>query len=285
MKKLTILSACISVIAIMSTSIFAPVTATNEASTAVTTASETTEKTYDINNEAYRNYVDSLGEKIAYEEEFVAYLNKAYTLTEDERYTHVYNAAGNENVKGINNRLYIVETIVPGTNEKARQFEKFHFYWGTSDEDEYAYGFLNYDDIFGGDYIANEINTYLEEKKLNARVVTVEKGGSPAKKVVHYDDTSEENVVATFLAINEKFGAKVCAYSTEMENLEIFYDDSILVGDADGDNELTVRDCSFIARKIAEGKATDIPNSADFNGDGEVNVRDAAAIATHLASK
>ena len=87
------------------------------------------------------------------------------------------------------------------------------------------------------------------------------------------------------LAINEKFGAKVCAYSTEMENLEIFYDDSILVGDADGDNELTVRDCSFIARKIAEGKATDIPNSADFNGDGEVNVRDAAAIATHLASK
>ncbi len=237
----------------------------------------------DINNEAYRNYVDSLGEKIAYEEEFVAYLNKAYTLTEDCAITHVYNAVGNEYVTGVNNRRYFVESIIPGTNKKARKFEEITFYWGTSDEDEYAYGFLNYDDIFGGDYVANEINAYLEEKNLNAHVVTVEKGGSPAKKVVHYDDTSEENIVATFLAINEKFGAEVIAYPNAMEFADIFYDDSILVGDANGDDELNVRDCAFIASKLADNDTESISKTADYNTDGRIDVRDAAAIAKSLA--
>ncbi len=55
------------------------------------------------------------------------------------------------------------------------------------------------------------------------------------------------------------------------------------LGDADGDNELTVRDCSFIALAIAQGRNSDLSDSADFNKDGEVNVRDAAAIANTLA--
>ncbi|MBQ3565797.1 MAG: hypothetical protein IJA12_01335, partial [Oscillospiraceae bacterium] len=54
-------------------------------------------------------------------------------------------------------------------------------------------------------------------------------------------------------------------------------------GDANGDNELTVRDCAAIARALATGKVADLPLSADFNGDGEITVRDAAAIARVLA--
>lgn len=55
------------------------------------------------------------------------------------------------------------------------------------------------------------------------------------------------------------------------------------LGDADGDNELTVRDCSFIAITIAQGRNDELSDSADYNGDNKVNVRDAAAIAKSLA--
>ncbi|MBQ3566941.1 MAG: leucine-rich repeat protein, partial [Oscillospiraceae bacterium] len=274
----TTLSTTTSSLSELTTTTTSTTTSINEPTT---TTSEAIKKTYDINDETYRTYVDSLGEKIAYEEEFVAYLNEAYTDIEDIRYTHVYNAIGNENVKGVNSRLYIVESIVPGTNEKARQFEKINFYWGTSNEDEYSYGFLNYDEVFGGNYSINEINAHLEKENLKAHMVSVAAIGNSDKKVVHYDDISEENVVATFLELNEQFGAEIYGYSTEMENVDIFYDASF--GDADGDNELTVRDCSFIALAIAQGRNDELSDSADYNSDGEVTVRDAAAIAKSLA--
>ncbi len=57
------------------------------------------------------------------------------------------------------------------------------------------------------------------------------------------------------------------------------------VGDANGDNEVNVRDCACIALALAAGKGDTIPMSADFNSDGKVDVRDAAAIATMLANK
>lgn len=56
-----------------------------------------------------------------------------------------------------------------------------------------------------------------------------------------------------------------------------------LLGDADNDNELTTRDCAFIAATLAQGKNDELTDTADFNNDGEVNVRDAAAIARELA--
>ena len=56
-------------------------------------------------------------------------------------------------------------------------------------------------------------------------------------------------------------------------------------GDANGDNEITVRDCATIAKALAKGEISDLPASADFNGDGEVTVRDAAAIARELSKK
>ena len=56
-----------------------------------------------------------------------------------------------------------------------------------------------------------------------------------------------------------------------------------VIGDANGDNEVTVRDCAVIASALATGKADKLSSSADFNKDGEVNVRDAAAISRTLA--
>ncbi len=57
------------------------------------------------------------------------------------------------------------------------------------------------------------------------------------------------------------------------------------LGDSNGDGELNVRDCAFIASALANGTADDLTEISDFNSDGKINVRDAAAIARYLASK
>ncbi len=58
---------------------------------------------------------------------------------------------------------------------------------------------------------------------------------------------------------------------------------STIVGDANSDGELNVRDAATIARYLAQGKSADLPSTADYNSDNTVNVRDAAAIAKKLA--
>ena len=58
-----------------------------------------------------------------------------------------------------------------------------------------------------------------------------------------------------------------------------------IVGDANSDNFVNVRDSAFIANALASGNAESLPNTADYNKDGKKNVRDAAAISKDLASK
>ena len=59
---------------------------------------------------------------------------------------------------------------------------------------------------------------------------------------------------------------------------------SYLLGDANEDGKVNVRDAAHIAKCLAQGRNSSLPSSADFNEDGKVNVRDAAAIAKHLAT-
>ena len=57
----------------------------------------------------------------------------------------------------------------------------------------------------------------------------------------------------------------------------------VLLGDANGDGVMNVRDCALIARKLAEDKADELsPETADYNKDSIINVRDAALIAHDL---
>ena len=58
-----------------------------------------------------------------------------------------------------------------------------------------------------------------------------------------------------------------------------------ILGDANGDGKLNVRDCAYIARMFAQRNADKLPAKADFNRDGKVDVRDASAIARFLAKK
>ena len=56
-------------------------------------------------------------------------------------------------------------------------------------------------------------------------------------------------------------------------------------GEANGDNKLTAADAAYIARKLAEQKADELPETADFNNDGEVTALDCAKIAQFLAAR
>jgi len=58
-----------------------------------------------------------------------------------------------------------------------------------------------------------------------------------------------------------------------------------LLGDANLDGKVNVRDCAFIAQALANGKGDELPVNADFNEDEKKNVRDAAALASYLSKK
>ncbi len=58
-----------------------------------------------------------------------------------------------------------------------------------------------------------------------------------------------------------------------------------ILGDANNDGKLDVRDAAYIARMLAQRDTEKLPKNADFNEDGQINVRDAAAIARFLAKK
>lgn len=60
---------------------------------------------------------------------------------------------------------------------------------------------------------------------------------------------------------------------------------SAVLGDADNNNVLNIRDAALIARYLASGIADQLPSHADYNNDGVVNIRDAAAIAIAMAKR
>ena len=56
-----------------------------------------------------------------------------------------------------------------------------------------------------------------------------------------------------------------------------------VLGDANGDGTLNIRDCAMISRSLINGTADDLPDTADYNKDGIKNIRDGAAIAKVIA--
>lgn len=54
-----------------------------------------------------------------------------------------------------------------------------------------------------------------------------------------------------------------------------------LIGDANNDGAINVRDCAVIAKAFAYKNTDSLPATADYNGDGVINIRDAAALAAN----
>jgi len=56
-----------------------------------------------------------------------------------------------------------------------------------------------------------------------------------------------------------------------------------IVGDANNDGEVNIRDAAYIASNLSRGRS--LSNEADFNGDGKVDIRDASAIVNSLITQ
>jgi len=101
--------------------------------------------------------------------------------------------------------------------------------------------------------------------------------------------TTEENFEIA-VELYEEFGI-VPLYEILETSTTVFGINSletiVISGDANGDNELNVSDCAFIARTLAKRETIDVTTNpaADYNNDGKVTVSDAATIARELAEK
>ncbi|MFR1841745.1 MAG: dockerin type I repeat-containing protein [Oscillospiraceae bacterium] len=79
---------------------------------------------------------------------------------------------------------------------------------------------------------------------------------------------------------------RYCLYQVmEFFHLSYVLDSGYSAGDVNEDGKLTAMDAAFIAKKLAEQKADELPETADVNGDGEITALDCAEIARFLAAK
>ena len=77
-----------------------------------------------------------------------------------------------------------------------------------------------------------------------------------------------------------------CLYQVmEFNHLSYVLDSGYSAGDVNEDGEFTAMDAAFLARKLAEQKVDELPETADVNGDGEITALDCAEIARFLAAK
>ena len=110
--------------------------------------------------------------------------------------------------------------------------------------------------------------------------ITYHEDGIDSKVWVHdrYYDT--ECTVLEVAKVN------YCLYQVmEFHQLINPLDSHYLVGDANEDGKFTAMDAAFVAKKLAEQKADELPETADVNGDGEITALDCAEIARFLAAK
>ena len=79
---------------------------------------------------------------------------------------------------------------------------------------------------------------------------------------------------------------RYCLYQVmEFFHLSYVLDSGYSAGDVNEDGKLTAMDAAFIAKKLAEQKADELPETADINGDGEITAFDCAKIAQFLAAR
>ena len=110
--------------------------------------------------------------------------------------------------------------------------------------------------------------------------ITYHEDGINSKVWVHdrYYDT--ECTVLEVAKVN------YCLYQVmEFHQLINPLDSHYLVGDANEDGKFTAMDAAFVAKKLAEQKADELPETADINGDGEITSLDCAKIAQFLAAR
>ena len=115
--------------------------------------------------------------------------------------------------------------------------------------------------------------------------------------VIESSVTLHEHGINKMIWVHDRFYDTEC---TELEAAKVNYclfqvmafyhvfnplDSHYLVGDANEDGKFTAMDAAFIAKKLAEQKADELPETADVNGDGEITALDCAEVARFLAAR
>ena len=234
----------------------------------------------DINNEAYTKYVERLGEHIYREQELLDYFNETYNNSMIQMGIEDFEPSPYKHIYGNSPKAFTIEK----GNESSRTFirgymllDEKNFY-----NDNRAY--VNNDEIMEK-YTVDEINEFLKNEGLKSYIEEMEMKTPFSNKSTSYqmcyEDKSTENITDTFLAMNKKYGAiaQVIYLATSSE----VFENEEVSGDANGDNSLSVQDCSFIAQALANRKGDTLPESADYNKDEKKNVIDAMEIAKDLA--
>ena len=79
---------------------------------------------------------------------------------------------------------------------------------------------------------------------------------------------------------------RYCLYQVmEFGHVSYVLDSAYCTGDVNEDGKFTAMDAAFVAKKLAEQKADELPETADINGDGEITALDCAKIAQFLAAR
>ena len=79
---------------------------------------------------------------------------------------------------------------------------------------------------------------------------------------------------------------RYCLYQVmEFGHVSYVLDSAYCTGDVNEDGKFTAMDAAFLARKLAEQKVDELPETADVNGDGEITALDCAEIAKFLAAQ
>ena len=89
----------------------------------------------------------------------------------------------------------------------------------------------------------------------------------------------------THVEIDSESSADEQAAKIDSEIYVLASEDYTVLGDVNGDGEVTLRDAVIIARKMANYQGEKLPDNADYNQDGKVNIKDAARILEDLQEK
>ncbi len=239
-------------------------------------------ESYDIDNDAYRRYLNSLGDR----------LNQDFVDTTGFKY--IYKLNNNKDfIYEIENQkiVFAYTRVAYEAKDSVNDIEYRHF----NDGEIYWTGIIYPDEL------TEEINGFLKENNLKAEFVDVV---DEDYSMIAYDiDITLEEIMDICVKLDSEYGLSLACLCQELfkpycdynltwdeacnmnnDNIQIEKTEAI-AGDSNGDKILNVRDCTFIASKIAYGANSEIPQTADFNKDEKINVRDAAAIANFLAKK
>ena len=256
---------------------------------------------YDLNNKTYIEKVDSLGDKMKMEEDFIEYLNSTripvgfsengvdVTYYSPIVAKHIYGSIDSSASEIDLNKIAF--TVEDENDEGGRTFTTTVWLWESS--------YRNNDELVEK-YTVDEMNEFLKQQGFKAHLETeVNKRNGKIYYKMKYEDKSDENVVGAFLALNKEFGAVLEGYglasspeyfydeSTENTEVEESSEDTTNVTDETLNEENTVTDAaveektdySLESATATENVTATLRGDADLNN--EVSLSDVIAVSKY----